>query len=112
MRSLLQIAFLFFYAASTFAAGQTKTEQIVQELQHSDSGDDEVGIDQECPKVNHGLPKYREAKKANNDFQFRPVDTVVLAPATASWHFVADAVFYRSQLTLDRSHSRAPPTLS
>lgn len=112
MKVVVQILFLLFYVASGYAAGQKKLVRTVDAIHHSNSQTDEPQIGAEGQRTDRSLPKYREAKKVNKDFENRPVTNVVLAPSTTTRQFTAPNVRFTTQFALDRSNPRAPPLLS
>ena len=111
MRIAAQLFFLFFYVASTYATTQEKLADTIRGIQHlPQDGESKIGSD--CKAANHGLPKYREAKKVNKDFENRPAITIDLAPASMSRQFTAHNESLKEQFTLDKSNPRAPPIFS
>ena len=109
MKAVIQLSFLLFYIASAYVAGQIKTIQIIQKIQHSSSGEDTVTIGESRTKLDRGLPRFREAKKSSSDLQYRTRSVVNPAPETRILLFIGFPPSVHLPFTLKRSHSRAPP---
>jgi hypothetical protein len=112
MKAVLQVGFLFFYFTSAYVAGQIKTSQSVQKVKHSNSGDDALTIGESRTKLDRGLPRYRDAKKASSDLLYRIVTVVSPAPETSIQLFIAFPLSVDLQITLEHYHSRAPPSVN
>jgi len=111
MKAILQLSFVLFYVWSASAASQIKTVEIVQRLQHANSRNGEPSIEQRGSQSADNLPRYREAKKAPNDFQCPVVLEIDLTPTDSGisvCHDLSPALDFRRQ----PSHSRAPPTIA
>jgi hypothetical protein len=108
MRVAVQILFLLFYVVSTYVVKQEKVATTILQVRlHAENH--ETLRDAKGPV--QGLPKYREAKKANKDFENGPEEIPELIPLLISAHFPVRSVWLKAQLTLDTAHSRAPPTV-
>jgi hypothetical protein len=110
MKAALQFLFLLFYVASSLAAKQIQTVWVVRDiLQFISSSNDPRTLDQAPESANPRLARYRDAKKATNDFQYR--NTQVSSPALAitADELVAASEFFQLPPRVDRHHPRAPP---
>lgn len=80
MRQAMQILFLVFYVASTYAIGQERTNLIVSELQHSRCREDQTQFKDGCKQLEQGFPTYRHAKPRTIGFQNFPGSRPFLCP--------------------------------
>src|SRR5687768_1229482 len=109
MKAVLQLGFIFFYVTSAYVVGQIRTAQVIQEIYHGVSANEALEIEPRCTKLDQGLPRFREAKRATNDFQYRPVWNLDLAPSLRTHQFIAHDLSSDVQIVVFPSHSRAPP---
>ena len=110
MRQVLQVIFLFFYAASTYAIGQERTSFFVSELVHSASTGTESAARGGCSQLDAGWPNYREAKPRAisvseggdyQDFQFQPNFTESF--------FLPQSSLLKPLYSFEQALDRAPP---
>lgn len=111
MKAVLQLFFIIFYAASVYGATQIKTVDLLQNLRHANARSEDSTIEPAGSNQGDNLPRYREAKKAPNDFQCHPVWEINVAP-TQTAVLPADGLNHRLHFRLPPSHSRAPPPQS
>jgi len=111
MKVTVHILFLLFYVASTYVVRQERVAETVWHVLNLPWND---GTKVEAPDHDpiYGLPKHREAKKVNKDFEHRPAIVVDLAPVSTVREFTALATSVKTQLTWDKTKSRAPPSFS
>lgn len=109
MKTVLQLIFILFYLSSAFVVGQIRTVQFVQEIEHANAGSRELTIDASCADLNGGLPRYRDAKKATNDLQYRPEWNIAFGPCNNVQAPAIHGLTIISRFALLPSKSRAPP---
>jgi hypothetical protein len=111
MKAALQLGFILFYITSAYETSQIRTIQVVHKVKDSNSADDALTIGESRKKLDRGLPRYRDSKKASNDLQYRTVAVVNPAPDTGTPLLIAFPPLAGLQITLEDSHSRAPPSV-
>lgn len=111
MRQAVQVLFLVFYVASTYAIGQERTRLIVSELQHSCCREDQAQLKDGCKRLEQGFPTYRHAKPRTIGFQTFPGSRPFLCmPGAAErWFHVQPDSLKTIRITYSIL-SRAPPS--
>ena len=112
MRRILQLLFLVFYVASSYAVSQERVRQVVSELQRSSSTEDGTLLDTGHNQSVNAFPIYRQAKpKAGCDAYFGPVESVHFLPHEAERSFHAQTASLKPLRSIELLLSRAPPSL-
>jgi hypothetical protein len=110
MHKIVQLAFLVFYLASSYAVSQERIALAVSELQHASSRNAGVQIGT-CDNQNiNSFPAYRQAKpKAACDAYFGPGELLHLLPHGSERSFRIQPSSLKSLSSFERVLSRAPP---
>jgi hypothetical protein len=113
MRKIVQVLFLVFYFASSYAISQEHVRLVVSELQDSASRNAEVQIDSCSNLIAYGFPAFRQAKpKTACDTYFGPRELIHFLPHQSEWTFHTCTSSLKSLASIERLLSRAPPAIS
>ncbi len=113
MRRVLQILFLLFYVASTYAIGQERTSLIVSELQHSGSREGQSQVGDGCRQLDPSRPIYRQAKpRTICAFEVGRGLNVRFLPHVSGRAIPLQLHSLKSLCSIERILDRAPPSQS
>jgi hypothetical protein len=109
MRTILKLAFLVFYLASSYAITQERTVMIAGAVQHSSAKHDQTQVDKNSREAHDGFPNYRQAKpKTGAGINFRQTPAVFVLDV-CSETLETQSVSFKALFSLECSLSRAPP---
>ena len=109
MKAVLQLSFIVFYLASSYAITQERTELQVERSQQAATGNS-GSIDQACHECHFAFPHFRQATpKAGAVAYFSHMEAVHLIPHVATGSFPAQKVSFKSISSLENTLLRAPP---
>jgi hypothetical protein len=109
MKALLQLSFLAFYIASSYAITQERAALQVEGAEDRLSG--QTGsFEQNCQDCHFAFPHFRQAKpKPTADVHFFRVELAQVLPVVSTRVFAAQTISFKSISTLENTHLRAPP---
>ena len=111
MKAVLQLFFILFYTTSAYAATEIRTVDVIKNVRYANSRSNDSTIERAGSKMYDSLPRYREALKATDDFQCRPVWTIDVVEMPGEI-LQADSSSHRLHFRLPPAHSRAPPAIT
>ena len=62
MKHLFRVLFVLFYVSSSYAVTQTRTSDVLTEIDHIASGTGKTQIHESCKRLDSGYPNYRQAE--------------------------------------------------
>jgi hypothetical protein len=109
MRRSVQILFLIFYLASSYAVSQERTTLLVADLQHCGSRGDDSSIDPGSAQLQNDFPNFRQAKpKGPCVLYFERSESVSLLPLVSKRSF-HPLTYSLQPLYLDANVLSRPP---
>jgi hypothetical protein len=112
MRHGIQILFLIFYVASSYAISQERTSLVVSDIQHGGSRADIPSVDSRFDRLDADYPNFRHAKpKDTCDIYFWHFESVHLVPHVVERSFHPLTVSLGSNDPDAIEPPRAPPVL-
>jgi hypothetical protein len=88
---------------------QQRTGLLLSELQHASERGADKEVQEGCKPLEDGYTRYRQAKKASCDFDFRPVSALNPSLHSTVRDFERQNISLKSLLTVRLLASRAPP---
>jgi hypothetical protein len=113
MHKIVQLVFLVFYLASSYAVSQERVVLVVSELQHASSRSAGVQLASCQNQITKGFPAFGQAKpKAACDAYFGPSELIHFLAHQFDRSFHTQTSPLKSLNSIERLLSRAPPVNS
>jgi hypothetical protein len=111
MNRVCPFLFVLFYAASSYAITQERTNLLIGEFQHSSSHVSLVQIDDACEQLHNDFPNYRQAKpKATFLAHIDQAPSIEFLPPLSKPSFHPPTCLLPSLNLRENVLSRAPPS--